>query len=200
MAMRLGLTKAGVDEAVPAAAGATQQPLAADAGRKAERGAEQAHQHVAHADIEEHHVDRRAQLLEFAEEEEHDEVVEEAESHDKAQHHGEHDEARSGELAVARRRLQQPPVIAQVEAVVETGLTREHPIHRSRSSPVEEPLLVTFAHLESFRDRASLRERSPYFSVLESLARARHAAKTQRAHSRGTTCYLYASSSPGCAR
>lgn len=76
------LTKAGVDESVPTAAAATQQPATSDAGRKAERGAEEAHQHVAHADIQQQHVHRRPQLLEFTEQNQHNKVVEETEGHD----------------------------------------------------------------------------------------------------------------------
>lgn len=128
----LWLTKAGVDEAVPAAAAAPQQPLPANTGGETESGSEQTHQHVADADVQQHHVHRCSQLLEFAKQQEHDEVVQEAESHDEAQHHGEHDEAGRGELPPARRRVHQLPVIAQVEAVIQTGLTRKHPaLHSS---------------------------------------------------------------------
>lgn len=115
---RRELTKAGVDEAVPAAAAAPQQPLPANTGGETESGSEQTHQHVADTDVEQQHVHRCSQLLEFAEEQKHNEVVQKAEGHDKAQHHGEHDEARRGELPPARWRIQQLPVIAQVEAII----------------------------------------------------------------------------------
>lgn len=120
------LTEAGVDEAVPAAAAAPQQPPSADARREAEGGAEHAHQHVAHAYVQQQHVHRRPQLLEFAKEQKDDEVVEEAKSHDGAQRHGQHRKARGGELSV-RLRVRQLPVIAQVEAVIQTIRIRKHP-------------------------------------------------------------------------
>lgn len=112
------LTKAGVDEAVPAAAAAPQQPLPTNTGGEAESGAEQTHQHVTDADVQQQHVHRCSQLLEFAKQKQHNEVVQEAKSHDEAQHHGQHDEARRGEPPLARRRVHQLPVIAQVEAVI----------------------------------------------------------------------------------
>lgn len=120
-------TEAGVDESVPAAAAAPQQPPPADTGGEAQRGAEQTHQHVADADVQQQHVDGRPQLLEFAEEEQHHEVVEEAKSHDEAQHHGQDYEARRGEAVPGRRRVHQPLAIAQVEAVIQTSLTGKHP-------------------------------------------------------------------------
>lgn len=120
------LTEAGVDEAVPAAAAAPQQPPPPNAGRETESGSEQTHQHVADADVQQQHVHRRAQFLEFAEQQQHNEVVEEAEDHYEAQDHGQHDEARRGQLSSARRRVPQLPVIAQVEAVIQSCLTRKH--------------------------------------------------------------------------
>ena len=120
------LTEAGVDEAVPAAADAPQQPPPPNAGRKTESGPEQTYQHVADADVQQQHVHRRAQLLEFAEQQQHNEVVEEAEGHYEAQDHGQHDEARRGKLPSARRRVAQIPAIAQVKAVIQSRLTRKH--------------------------------------------------------------------------
>lgn len=143
------LTEAGVDEAVPAAAAAPQQPPPADAGREAESGSEQAHQHVADADVQQQHVHRRAQLLEFAEEQQDDKVVEEAEGHDEAQNHGQHDEARRGQLPPGRRRVQQLPVIAQVEAVIQTSLTGKHAALHS-SEPGSTFGVGHFSHLWSF--------------------------------------------------
>lgn len=120
------LTEAGVDEAVPAAAAAPQQPPPPNAGRETESGSEQAHQHVTDADVQQQHVHRRAQFLEFAEQQQHNKVVEEAEGHDEAQHHGQHDEAGRGQLPPARRRVPQLPVIAQVKAGVQSSLARKH--------------------------------------------------------------------------
>lgn len=120
------LTEAGVDEAVPAAADAPQQPPPPNAGRETESGSEQTHQHVADADVQQQHVHRRAQFLEFAEQQQHNKVVEEAEGHYEAQDHGQHDEARRGQLPSAGRRVPQLPVIAQVKAGIESRLTRKH--------------------------------------------------------------------------
>lgn len=132
-------TKAGVDEAVPAAAAAPQQPLPADTRGEAERGSEQTHQHVTDADVQQQHVHRRPQLFELAEEEQHDEVVEEAESHDEAQHHGQHHEARGREFGGARRRVQDLLIIAQVQAVVQIILTGKHTV-------IHSPELVRWLH------------------------------------------------------
>lgn len=126
------LTKARVDEAVPAAASSTQQPLSTNTGGETESGAEQTHQHVAHTDVQQQHVDRCSQFLEFAKEKQDNKVVQEAESHDEAQHHGQHYEARGRELPPSRRRVLPSPIIAQVEAIIQTILTRKHPaIHSS---------------------------------------------------------------------
>lgn len=69
------LTKAGVDEAVPAAAAGSQQPPSTNARREAECGAENTHQHVADTYVQQQHVHRRPQLLEFAKEQKDNEVV-----------------------------------------------------------------------------------------------------------------------------
>ena len=45
------LTKAGVDEAIPTAANATEQPPSLDAGRKTECSAKHAHQHVTDTNV-----------------------------------------------------------------------------------------------------------------------------------------------------
>lgn len=84
------LTEARVDEAVPHAATAAVQPAALQAGGEAEGGAARAHQHVADADVEQHHVDGRPQALEAAEQHQHQQVVEEAEHHDGAEAHRHH--------------------------------------------------------------------------------------------------------------
>lgn len=129
----MALTKAGVDEAVPAAAAAPQQPPAPDTGGEAEGGAEQTHQHVTDADVQQQHVHRRPQFLEFAKQKQHDEVVEDAKSHDEAQYHGEHDETGgrqppSGFIVL----VHQLHVIALVKAVIQSILTRKHPaVHAS---------------------------------------------------------------------
>lgn len=84
------LTEAGVNEAVPHAAPLAHEPAAAQARGEAKRGPEHAHQHVAHADVQQEQVHRRAQRLELAKEHEHQQVVEEAEGHDEAQDDGHH--------------------------------------------------------------------------------------------------------------
>lgn len=94
------LTEAGVDEAVPVAAAGSQQPPSTDARGEAECGAEHTHQHVADTYVQQQHVHRCPQLLEFAKEQKDNEVVEEAKSHDGAQRHGQHRKARRRELSV----------------------------------------------------------------------------------------------------
>lgn len=136
-------TKAGVDEAVPAAAAGAQQPLPTDTRGEAKSGAEQTHQHVTDANVQQQHVNRRPQLLEFAEQKQDDEVVQEAKSHDEAQHHGQHNKTSRGQVPFARRRVHWLPVIAQVEAVVQTSLTRKHAaVHSSELDFTLEPFLV----------------------------------------------------------
>lgn len=137
-----GLTEAGVDEAVPAAAPAAQQPPPADAGGEAERGPEQTHQHVADADVQQQHVHRSPQLLELAEQQQDDEVVQEAEGHDEAQRRGQHHEARRGQLGVPLRAL---------IALVQSRLHGKHAaVHSSKvlDFTLEER---TFLHSESFK-------------------------------------------------
>lgn len=135
------LTKAGVDEAVPVAAAAPQQPLPTDTGSETERGAEQTHQHVTDTDVQQHHVHRCSQLLELAKQKQHDEVVQETKSHDEAKHHGQHGEARRGELPLARRLVHQIPLIAQVETIIQTSLTRKHSaVHSSELVFTLEPI------------------------------------------------------------
>lgn len=56
---RLPLTKEGIDEAVPDAATWPDEPASLSAGGKAERGAHDAHHHVAHRDVHQQQVNRR---------------------------------------------------------------------------------------------------------------------------------------------
>jgi len=102
-------TQARVDEAVPHAARAPQQPAPLRARGEAERRAEHAHEQVAHGDAREHAVDRRAQRAVAAEERERREVVEEAQRADDRETHGHHHVARARErerdrVVVPRRR------------------------------------------------------------------------------------------------
>lgn len=126
------LTEAGVDEAVPAAAPAAQQPPPADAGGEAERGSEQTHQHVAHADVQQQHVHRSPQLLELAEQQQDDEVVQEAEGHNEAQRHRQNHEARRGEPGVGRG-VRRRALTALVQAAVQSSLDGKRPaVHSSK--------------------------------------------------------------------
>lgn len=79
------LTEQRIAEAVPATPVASGQPPAAQTGRKAERRAEQADQHVAEADVDEKQVGRSPQLGEAGKHQEHQEVSEEAQNQDEPQ-------------------------------------------------------------------------------------------------------------------
>lgn len=79
------LTEQRVAEAVPATPVASGQPPAAQTGRKAERRAEQADQHVTEADVDEKQVGRTPQLGEAGKHQEHQEVSEEAQNQDAPQ-------------------------------------------------------------------------------------------------------------------
>lgn len=71
------LTQTCVDEAVPNASGASDQPPALGAGREAERGPQNADQQVAHRDAHQQQVHGRAQSSVPAEQRQHQEVTEE---------------------------------------------------------------------------------------------------------------------------
>lgn len=124
--VRLRLTEAGVDEAVPHAAVAAVHPAAPQAGREAERGAADADQHVADADVEQQHVDGSPQSLEPAEQDQDQQVVEEAEHHDGAQEHRHH------AVTAARQ-----PLLRRVAPVLVRGVQRLAQV----------PGLVQVAHL-----------------------------------------------------
>lgn len=68
----------------------TDQPPSARAGGEAKRRPEHAYEQVAQRDAHEHAVDRRAQRLVTAEQQEHERIVHEAERADEAQTHRDH--------------------------------------------------------------------------------------------------------------
>lgn len=84
------LTQTRVDEAVPHAACAPEQPAALRAGGEAEGGPQRADQQVAGRDAHQQQVHGRAQRPVAAEQRQHQQVAEEAEGADEAEAHGDH--------------------------------------------------------------------------------------------------------------
>lgn len=78
------LTKEGVCEAVPHASSFPYEPPSLRARREAERSPQYAHQQVADGNVNQEQVDRRPQHLVAAEEQKHQQVVQESESADEA--------------------------------------------------------------------------------------------------------------------
>lgn len=83
--LRWDLTEEGVDEAVPHAAARTDQPPSPRARGEAERRPEHADKQVAHRDAHEHAVDRWAQRLVTAEQQQHERVVQETKRADETE-------------------------------------------------------------------------------------------------------------------
>lgn len=84
------LTKQGVCEAVPHASSFPNEPPSLRAGGEAERSPQHANQQVADGNVNQEQVDGRPQHLVAAEENEHQQVVEQSESADEAQAHSHH--------------------------------------------------------------------------------------------------------------
>lgn len=84
------LTQTCVNEPVPHAPSASDQPPPLGAGREAERGAQHADQQVAPRDAHQQEVHGRAQSPVPAEQREHQEVTEEPEGADEAEAHRHH--------------------------------------------------------------------------------------------------------------
>lgn len=85
------LTKEGVGEAVPPAAVLSNEPAAAQAGGEAEGGPEDAHEHVAHADVQQDEVDGGPQGAKLREGEQSQDVVHDPRDQNEAEenrHHG----------------------------------------------------------------------------------------------------------------
>lgn len=87
---RVTLTQTRVDESVPNASGASDQPAPLRAGREAEGGPEHADQQVAHGDAHQQQVHGRAQNPVPAEQREHQQVAEKAARADQAEAHRHH--------------------------------------------------------------------------------------------------------------
>lgn len=79
------LTKEAVGEAVPHAAGWSNEPSSLSAGSKAEWGSYNAHHQVTHWNVHQQQVDWRAQHFVPAEKYQHQEIVQEAQGSDDAQ-------------------------------------------------------------------------------------------------------------------
>lgn len=81
-------TEQCIGETIPPAPGVSCQPLAAHAGRKAERSPEDGDQHVAGADVDEQQVHGSVQPGEAWEHQEYEEVTEEAQDKDESEGDG----------------------------------------------------------------------------------------------------------------
>lgn len=90
-------TEQCIGESVPPAPRLPRQPLAANAGRKAERSPEDADQHVAGADVDEQQVHGSVQPGEAGEHQEHEEVTQEAQDKDESEGDGHGDVTRPGQ-------------------------------------------------------------------------------------------------------
>lgn len=84
------LTQEWIDEAIPHASRAPDEPPALRAGGEAERGAEDAHQQITHWDAHQKIVHGRAQQFVATEQDENERVVEKPESSDEPKAHGDH--------------------------------------------------------------------------------------------------------------
>lgn len=78
------LTQEWIDETVPHASRAPDEPATLRTGGEAERSAEDADQQIAHWDADQKTVHRRAQHFVATEQDEHERVVEKAESSDES--------------------------------------------------------------------------------------------------------------------
>lgn len=121
--LRWDLTEEGVDEAVPHAAVRADQPPTARACGEAERRPEHAHEQVAHWDAHEHAVDRRAQRLVTAEQQQHERIVHEAERADEAEAHGDHHVTGGTQIAL-RMRVTDAGTSARDAAQTQVGRSR----------------------------------------------------------------------------
>lgn len=118
-------TEECVGEAVPAAPRASCQPLAAQAGREAERSPEDGDQHVARADVDEQQVHGSAQPGEAREHQEHEEVPEEAQHEDESEGDGDGGVTRPGEGVtggLCRGAVAAAEVVAALEDICHDGL------------------------------------------------------------------------------
>lgn len=86
--LRILLTAEGVGEAVPNASLFSYEPASLCTGRKAERSPKHAHQQVAYGDVDQQQVNGGPQHLVAAEQNQHQQVVEESERTDEPEAHG----------------------------------------------------------------------------------------------------------------
>lgn len=117
-------TEQCVGETVPPAPGASCQPLAAQAGRKAERSPEDGDQHVAGADVDEQQVHGSVQPGEAREHQEHEEVPEEAQHEDESEGDGNGGVTRPGEGVtggLCRCAVAAAEVVAALEEICHDG-------------------------------------------------------------------------------
>lgn len=118
-------TEQCVGETVPPAPRESCQPLAAHAGRKAERSPEDGDQHVAGAVVDEQQVHGRVQPGEAWEHQEDEEVTEEAQDKDESEGDGNGGVARPGQRVtggLCRWAAASAEVVAALEDIYHDGL------------------------------------------------------------------------------
>ena len=84
------LTEEGVGETVPPAPQVPDQPSAVEAGGETKGGPEEAHQHVADADVQQDQVDRRPETMKLRKYHENKKIVEDAENKNKPEANCDH--------------------------------------------------------------------------------------------------------------
>lgn len=119
-------TQTGVNETVPNAPRASDQPSPLGAGREAERGAQHADQQVARRDADQQEVHRRAQRPVPTEQRQHQKVAEERGGADEAEAHRHHPVARR---AQGRRRERNGQLLIGSGGGSSTGTVRTVQAH-----------------------------------------------------------------------
>ncbi|KAL7846280.1 hypothetical protein SRHO_G00212600 [Serrasalmus rhombeus] len=101
--MRLRNIRQKLEDAVPPAAVSSGQPAAADGGSEAERRPEQAHQHVADADVQQEEVDGGPEEVESSEEHQDQKVIHKPQNEDDPETNGHHTVTRPAQSGFRNR-------------------------------------------------------------------------------------------------
>lgn len=126
-------TEQCIGETVPPAPGVSCQPLAAHAGRKAERSPEDGDQHVAGADVDEQQVHGHVQPGEAWEHQEYEGVTEEAQHKDESEGDGNGGVSRPGQRVTSglcRWAVAGAQVVAALEEICHDGLDITSDFHK----------------------------------------------------------------------
>lgn len=101
----MSLTEEGIGEAVPLAAALPEQPPPAHAGGEAQRRPGDAHEDVAHADVQQDEVDGRPEAAELSEDDHSEGVAEDPRHQDEAEEYRHHRVAGAAQPAGAGGRV-----------------------------------------------------------------------------------------------